>query len=127
MVYGHQVFGLRVDRGMTYRPEGGGANLRRKGIMELKIGEIEVIQYLRPNGRKRPMAACVGKDYVKKAEDMILSAEVLTTGEIAIYGRLKTQKEEQERLELAINGPGKNSPENTLKRIIDKVLENNHE
>jgi hypothetical protein len=83
--------------------------------------EVEVTQYLRPDGRPVPNYAEVGVEWVRRAEGMHFSAEVLTTGEVAIYGRLDDESEEQEITELAYNGPGDNSPDNALRRIIEKL------
>jgi len=94
------------------------------GMGELGEHEVEIIQFLRPNGKRRRMAASVGKEYVEKAKDMIISAEELTTGEIAIYVRFKDEpKEEKESMELAENGPGDNDPTKVVQRMIDKKLE----
>ena len=90
------------------------------GMGDLGEHEIEVIQFLRPGGARRRMASPVGKKYVEKAKDMIISAEELTTGEIAIYVRLKDESEEKEIMELAENGPGDNEPTKVLQRLIDK-------
>ena len=69
-------------------------------------GDVEIIQFLRPDGRRRRMLAEVGEE--------------LGTGEVAIYTRRKSAPVEAERLELAENGPGKNSPTEVLKRMIEK-------
>jgi hypothetical protein len=84
--------------------------------------EVEVIQYLRPNGKRRRMLAPVGKKYVEKAKDLIISVEELTTGEVAIYVRKINDPIDDEVMELAYNGPGDNSPTNVLRRLIDKKL-----
>jgi len=83
-------------------------------------GEVEIIQFLRPDGRRRRMTATVGEELAAKAGGLIISAEELGTGEVAIYVRRKDEPEETEHLELAENGPGKNSPNEVLKRMIDK-------
>ena len=44
-------------------------------IKELRPGEVEVIQYLRPNEKRRRMAVFLGEEYAKKTEDLILSME----------------------------------------------------
>lgn len=82
--------------------------------------EVEIIQFLRPNGRRRRMLVEVGEDLAAKAKDLIISAEELQTGEVAIYTRRKSEPVEAERLELAENGPGKNSPAEVLKRMIKR-------
>lgn len=87
-------------------------------VGELRKGEVEIIQFLRPDGKRRRMTAFVGEDGVKIAENQILSAEELTTGEIAIYSRLINEPEEKEIVEIATNGPGENSPTNVLKKVI---------
>jgi len=35
-------------------------------VLVLTEDEVEVLQFLTPNGKRRRMAALVGKDYVKK-------------------------------------------------------------
>ena len=55
--------------------------------------ELEVIQYLRPDGRRRRMLAPVGVEYVKKAKNLIITAEWLG-GTINICGRRKGESEE---------------------------------
>lgn len=84
---------------------------------------IEVIQFLRPDGKRRRMALDVGKELVEMAKDMIISAEELTTGEVAVYVRVKGEPEVNETMEVAVNGPGKNSPAECLKRLIRKMAD----
>ena len=84
------------------------------------LGDVEIIQFLRPNGRRRRMLADVGEELAAKAKDLIISAEELQTGKVAIYTRRKSEPVEAERLELAENGPGKNSPTEVLKRMIER-------
>lgn len=87
---------------------------------DLQPAEVEVIQFLRPDGRRRRMAAAVGEEYAAMAKDLILSAEELTTGDVAIYARKIGEPEEKEITEIAINGPGTNSPIECLKRLIER-------
>lgn len=82
--------------------------------------EVEVIQFLRPDGKRRRMLVTVGGDLAELAEDMILSAEELQTGQVAVYARHKDEPEEAEVVEIAENGPGENSPCACLKRLIRK-------
>lgn len=70
-------------------------------IREKKEDEVEITQYLRPNARKRNLYAKVGEDIAKKAEELILSAELLPTGLIIIYARRKREGEEAEKSILA--------------------------
>lgn len=83
-----------------------------------KPGEVEIIQFLRPSGRRRRMLADVGLELAEKAKDLIITSGQLTTGDIAIYVRRKGESDDNERLELADNGPGPNSPTEVLKRMI---------
>lgn len=56
-----------------------------------------------------------------KPYDIInISAEVLRTGEIAIYIRKKGEPAEAEHLAIANNGPGPNNPQKVLKQLIKK-------
>jgi len=82
--------------------------------------EVEIIQFLRPSGRRRRMTATVGEEVAMKARGLIISCEELGTGQIALYVRRKGESEEAEHLELAENGPGKDSPIEVLKRMIEK-------
>ena len=86
--------------------------------------EVEIIQFLRPDGKRRRMAVSVGIEFAKKASNLILSAEELTTGEIAIYVRKISESEEKEIMEIAENGPGENSPSECLKKLIKRKAEN---
>jgi len=83
-------------------------------------GEIEVIEYLRPNGARRRMSTFVGKEYVEMAKDLILSAEELRNGEIVVYARRIGEPTEAEICEIAVNDSGEKSPLNCLKRLIEK-------
>lgn len=85
-----------------------------------KPHEVEIIQYLRPNGTPRRMLAPVGEEYVKKAEDMVLTCEELTTGEVALYCRFADERIDHETMKLADNGSSENEPTKVLQRLIDK-------
>jgi len=85
--------------------------------------ELEIIQYLRPTGTRRRVLAKVGKNYVKKANNLIISTEVLIDGQIAIWVRHKNEPEEKERVEFAENcfdEKSEKNPNAVLKRMIDK-------
>ena len=83
---------------------------------------VQVTQYLRPNGKQRLAWAEVPDEVAQAADekDLILSAEVLPTNEVAIYCRRESQSEEEERVYLAENGPGENSP---IEKLIEAVME----
>ena len=87
---------------------------------EKREDEVEVIQFLRPHGRRKRLLASVGEDLAKLAENMVISAEELQDGKVATYVRMKDEPEEKESMELADNGPGENSPTECLKKLIRK-------
>ena len=64
---------------------------------------VEVCQYLRPDGRKRKMAAPLGKEYHEKAKGLVISAEKLMTGLIVIYIRREGQDPEDEQSRILSN------------------------
>lgn len=90
-------------------------------LPELHSDEVEIIQFLRPDGKRRRMAVSVGLKLGKKAKNLIVSAEELTTGEIAVYVRKIGEPEVNEIMEIAINGPGDKSPTEVVKRLIKKA------
>ena len=87
---------------------------------------VSLTVYRPPNGRGSRESCIVGKEHREKAEGMVLSAEILSSGEIALYGRYQEEKEEEELLEIAKNGPGEKSPANMLRKVIDNVYERKH-
>lgn len=84
---------------------------------------VELTQYLRPYGKKRKVYAEVDDELAKKAKDarLVFSCEVLTTGHVAVYGRLWNQSDEEELIELSPNSPGCYSPRQALETIIRKL------
>ena len=91
-------------------------------LEKLSDDEVEIIQFLRPNGKRRRMTTKLGVELAKKANGIILSCEELTTGQVAIYGRKIGQPIESEYMLLASNGPGDNSPDNVLTKVINHVF-----
>ena len=89
--------------------------------------EIELTQYLMPEGKKTKVYAPIGEDYVNRAESnkMVFSCEVLTTGQVAIYGKLEHQSDEDELVEIANNGPD-NSPTEALRKLVDRLEAESH-
>ncbi len=98
-----------------------------------KIGknDVEIIQFLRPDGKRRKMSCDVPPEIKEMSKDMIISSEELTTGQVAIYARFKGEKEYDEMLVLATNGPGPNNPQAKLIEVIkkkwDKFFKEDHE
>jgi len=91
-------------------------------VGSLASNEVEIIQYLRPSGKRRRMAAGLGIDWAKKAKDLIISAEELSTGKIALYVRKIGQQSKEEKMGIVDNGPGSNSPDKVLKKLISEIL-----
>lgn len=90
------------------------------------MGKVYLTQYKRPDGKKEQIHLTIDDEHSKKAEDMILTCEVLTTGKVAIYGRYPEEEIESEVLELAGNGQGEKSPHNMLIKVIDRVYDRKH-
>ncbi len=67
--------------------------------------EIKLTQYLMPNGRPMPTTTEVPDETATLAEGMILSCEVLGTGQVALYAKYPEDKEEDEFIEISNNGP----------------------
>ena len=68
--------------------------------------EVKLIQYMMPNGRKKEVTTDIEDLFADMAEGMILSCEVLGTGQVALYAKYPQDKEEEEAVEIASNGPG---------------------
>jgi hypothetical protein len=82
--------------------------------------EVEVIQYLRPNGLRRRITVPYKSDLIAKATGMIIEAECLPDGNVAIWVRNKDEDEEKQLLDIAVNGPGERSPSTILEKLINE-------
>lgn len=82
--------------------------------------EVEIIQYLRPDGKRRRMTCPVRNDILAKVTGMILEAEEIPGGKVAIWVRGKDESEENQIMDLADNGPGPNDPVKVLERLIER-------
>jgi len=67
------------------------------------------------------MATHLGKKWAEKARDLIISAEELPTGKIAIYVRKIDKKTEEEKVGIANNKSGLDSPDEILRRLIEEA------
>ena len=88
-----------------------------------KDGEVKLIQYLRPTGITRILTADIDKEHAEKAKKLRLSCECMPTGQIMIWGRRHDQTDEEELSEMADNGPGNNTPNDALIRLIDRLVD----
>ena len=84
------------------------------------MATIRITQYLRPNGVKAIVLADIPDELKQKADLLVISCELLPTNQVMIYAHVKGQSEEDERTELADNGPGDNSPDKALIRLINR-------
>lgn len=86
------------------------------------LDEVEVIHFLRPDAVREEMYANVGKDYVKKAQNLIISAENIDAmNQVVIYVRRIGESIANEHLRLATNVmEGPNNPSAVLQRMIDE-------
>jgi len=86
--------------------------------MNIQADEIEVTQYIRPNGKQKKVYAPVGEEYVEMAEGMVISSEVIPGNKVAIYIRMDYEPEEDESVYIADNEAGDNEPTDVLRRAI---------
>ncbi len=97
--------------------------------MKAEPGEVFITQYLRPDGRTRKGFMSIGTTPTMLAlaeranRELVCSMEVMGTGEIAVYARWKDEAEENERIGVAENGPGLQSPPTVLRNLIELKLE----
>jgi len=84
------------------------------------MAKIRITQYLRPNGRKAVVYADIPDELKGKADLLEISCEAVPPNNVMIYAHVKGQSEEDELSEMAYNGPGENSPENALIRLIKR-------
>lgn len=82
--------------------------------------EIEVIEYLKPNGVRRRSAIAVGESYAQRAKDLIFSAEVERNG-VIIYARRIDQPEDEEIIRVVEKDRDKVAA--AFKEIIDSLQE----
>lgn len=91
-------------------------------------GEIEMIQFMRPDGRRQQTIATLkDTDLTKRAsEELICSCENLGNGMIAIWVRRKEEPEERERTYLArniVDHDNSMDPDNVLDRALREILD----
>ncbi len=91
-------------------------------VLKLTENETEVIQYLVPDGKRRKMATLVGRDYVEKAENLIISVEILSPDEVVLYARRINEPKEKDKIMIATNDQGENNTIIMLKKLIDTFL-----
>lgn len=84
------------------------------------MATIRITQCLRPNGRKAKIFADIPDELKGKADLLEISAEAVPCNMVMIYAHVKGQSAEDELTELADNGPGENSLNKALIRLINR-------
>ena len=84
------------------------------------MATIRITQFLRPNGRKAEVYADIPDELKGKGDLLEISAEAVPGNMVMIYAHVKGQSAEDELTELADNGPGDNSPQAALIRLIKR-------
>jgi len=88
---------------------------------------IEVTQYMRPSGHKKPIYLDVPDDVAVLSKGMSLSAEVLMTDQVVLYATYPDWDEEDELMEFAFNGPGGKNPQDVIIKLIKDCYAKNKE
>jgi len=88
------------------------------------MGLVTLTQFLRPDGARTDVSVELPDDICKLAEKQVLSCEALNEDVVAFYSYpVDRDPEETEITSLAINGPGPDSPVETLIKLIKEVAE----
>jgi len=82
------------------------------------MATIRIIQYLRPNRREAYVYADIPDELQDLAGELVISCEQIPPDKAMIYAHRKGESAEDELTELADNGPGENSPDKALERLI---------
>lgn len=80
--------------------------------------QIEVIQHLMPNGARRRMLTTLTEEYATKADNLVISAEMLNNGSVVLYAYKKGSDPATEIMKVTNNGPDVNEK---LKELIDEL------
>jgi len=85
--------------------------------------EVEIIQYMRPDGKRRRMLAPLDAYIAAKADNLIIECEELGNGKLSFTGRKVGEPVENEFCEICFNGPGPNGSIEGLIRLIKRILD----
>ncbi|DBA35233.1 TPA_asm: hypothetical protein vir530_00009 [dsDNA virus vir530] len=110
-----------TEQPVLLAPDGEPYNENHLGDREMELDEVEIIQFLRPNGVRRRMSTKLSVALAAVSRNMVLTAEVLPTGKLVICGRMKWQDESEEISTMADNGPGDNDPNRAVATIIRRL------
>ncbi len=82
------------------------------------MATIHLTQYLRPSGKPALVMASIPDELADLASGLEISCELLPTDRVMIYAHRKGESAEDELTEMAENGPGENTPDIALERLI---------
>jgi hypothetical protein len=86
------------------------------------MGEVNLVQYIFPNGIRKNVTCQMPDDVCKMAENQILSCECGGfLDKVTLYSRKLDWLEEDEIIYFADNGGGENQPSIVLESLIRKV------
>lgn len=91
-------------------------------------GDVIVVQYVRPDGRKRVGTISIGlsDEAINLAEEankkLVCSMEVFPAGDVAVYVHRVGEPEELGHIGIADNGPGPQGIQNVLRNLIHLTL-----
>ena len=85
------------------------------------MGIVTLTQFIHPFGTPKETSVELPDEVCEMAKGQILSCELMRNdySQVILYSR-KKEWEEKDR-EIAVNGPGTNSPTNSLERLIRRV------
>ena len=84
------------------------------------MGTVRLTQFVYPFGSREEIEVDLPDEVCEMAKEQVLSCECMPNNysQVVFYSRKSSWKEEHEECYIAKNGPGKNSPKNTLERLI---------
>ena len=87
------------------------------------MGTVKLTQFVHPFGNREEVSVELPDDVCEMSKEQVLSCEMMPNdySVVVFYSRKKEWEEEDEDCEIAVNGPGDNSPKNALDRLIRRV------
>jgi hypothetical protein len=87
------------------------------------MGTVNLTQFVHPFGDRQETSVELPDEVCEIAKGQVLSCEMMPHdySKVVFYSRKKEWEEEDEDCEIAVNGPGDNSPKNALERLIRRV------
>ena len=85
------------------------------------MGTVVLRYFETPNGYVGDRLLTWSDEVAEMAKGQTLSCEILRDGTVALYARKKEWEEEDEQVELVVNGSGDKSPGAMLEKLIRRV------